>query len=278
MKIKPAAAFFLLVLGSLDFVPCTKADELVQVAPHQGGTLDYTNSDSTPPLLGFLARPNAPGRHPAVVLLHWCSGFTDHDTRAAEMLKSWGYVALALDSLGDANMCERSFGYVAERVDAYAALHYLTAQDFVDPKRIAVMGYSMGGTAVLNAVEQGLFEKMQTVHFRAAVAYYPVCADSSGVMTVPTLILVGDQDDWNPAKACQDMAAHWSDIGITRPQEGGVPVTLVVYPAATHAFDATFPAHTYLGHFIKHDVEAAQDAQVRVQEFLQDTLSEAVNR
>ena len=225
MKVKPFVACLLLFLGSFGRVPPTQADELVQVAPHRGAS-SPTNSGSAPPLLGFLARPNGAGPHPAVVLLHWCSGFTDHDTQAAAMLKSWGYVALALDSLGDANMCERSGGDVAELLDAYVALHYLSTQDFVEPDSVAVMGYSMGGGAALNAIEKGTFEQMQATHFRAAVAYYPICAGNSGDMTAPTLILIGDKDDWTPASACRDMVAHRSDIGITRPQQSDAPVNL----------------------------------------------------
>jgi len=71
-------------------------------------------SEATPPLPGFLTRPNGPGRFPAVMLLHWCSDFSEHDTEAAATRKSWGYAALAIDSLGDANMCTLSGSSVAE--------------------------------------------------------------------------------------------------------------------------------------------------------------------
>jgi Dienelactone hydrolase family len=77
------------------------ADQLAQIAPHRAaGTLEVPAD--TPPLFGYLARPDLPGRLPAVVVLHWCSGFGTHDVQAAAMLQSWGYVALAPDSLGHA--------------------------------------------------------------------------------------------------------------------------------------------------------------------------------
>lgn len=136
---------FALLLGC-SFV--ARADELVQVAPHRAAVWP-AKTDNAPPLLGFLARPYGPGRVPAVVLLHWCTGYSDHDTQAAAMLKSWGCVALAVDSLGDANMCTASGGSTAEMSDAYAALRYLAAQDFVAADRIAVMGYSIGASESL---------------------------------------------------------------------------------------------------------------------------------
>ncbi len=263
-----------LLVTSIAGVSPAGADELVQVAAHRGTTGTATR-EAVPPLLGFLARPAEAGRHPAVVLLHWCTGFSDHDTQAADLLRSWGYVALALDSLGDANMCEGGGGSVAEVIDAYAALRYLAIQDFVAPERIAVMGYSMGGSAVLSAVERGALEQAQPIQFRSAVAYYPTCAGNSGVMSVPTLVLIGDRDDWTPAKACQDMVAHRSDIGISRPADSGAPVDLVVYPNVTHAFDANFPPHRYLGHLIEHDEAATQDALTRVRAFLRQTLGDS---
>ena len=40
-------------------------------------------------------------------------------------------------------------------------------------------------------------------HFRAAIAYYPWCKDRAGLTTVPTLILVGDRDDWTHASGAR---------------------------------------------------------------------------
>jgi dienelactone hydrolase len=163
--------------------------DTVQVAAQRMG---LNGSHSSEPLLGFLARPNMPGRHPAVVVLHGCSGFRPDYPVIADVLKSYGYVALALDSLGELSACNGSSGDVAESFDAYTALDWLARQDFVDPDRVALLGFSMGGNAALNNVETGpgAIEKTQSRHFRAAIAYYPSCRYREGVMTVPTLILI----------------------------------------------------------------------------------------
>jgi dienelactone hydrolase len=253
--------------------PCALADELVQIAPHRAAG-SVAPAVGTPPLFGYLARPQQRGRSPAVVVLHGCNGFSIHEIGTAATLKGWGYVTLALDSLGDAVTCGDSAGAAAETSDAYAALQWLAAQDFVDADGVAVIGYSMGGSAVLNSVEQGPVESAQPRHFRAAIAYYPYCGVSNGVMTIPTLILVGERDDWTPAATCRKMAAHESDIGIRR-HGGGVPVQLVVYPGVTHAFDWRVEATTYLGHAVVYDADAARDAEARVRAFLHDVLSNA---
>jgi dienelactone hydrolase len=269
MNLTPAlVAFSLLAAGWVDAVGAW-ADELVQVSPHRAST-SSVSSDSTPPLLGFLARPNGPGRFPAVVLLHGCPGFGAHDIAVAATLKTWGYVALALDSLGHANMCGGGEGHgaAAEMLDAYASLRYLTTLSFVASARVAIMGWSMGGTAALAAVEKGAIAPVEQANICAIVAYYPDCGSSIGVLTAPALILVGERDDWTRAEPCRKLAAHEPDIGTSRDSSVGTPIDLVIYPDATHGFDYHIATFQYLGHLIRYDETASRDAEAKVQIFL----------
>ncbi len=239
--------------------------DTVEVAPHRMGLRPFPEPINHP-LLGYLAKPEAPGRHPAVVVLHGCGGFGTLYPVMADVLKSYGYVALAIDSLDGFNSCTDIDGATAEAFDAYAALNWLARQDFIDLDRVAVLGYSMGGIATLDDVEAGVgaLEKAEKRHFRAAVAYYPCTRNRVGVMTVPTLILVGDKDDWTPASYCRNM--------MMRRNGKGAPVTLIVYPGATHAFNAPGPPRQYMGHHFVHDPQATADAWKRVRNFLQTTL------
>ncbi|MGH7114025.1 MAG: dienelactone hydrolase family protein [Stellaceae bacterium] len=242
--------------------------DTVEVAAHRMGLTPFPEPINHS-LLGYLAKPDAPGRHPAVVVLHGCGGFGTYEPVAAEVLKSYGYVALALDSLDGINSCTNRDGATAEAFDAYAALSWLARQDFVDPGRVAVLGFSMGGIAALDDVEAGVgaIEKAEKRHFRAAIAYYPCTRYRAGVMTVPTLILVGEKDDWSPASYCREMMA--------RRAGKGAPVSLIVYPGATHAFNIPAPAREYLGHHLAYDPQATADAWRQVRDFLQATLCEA---
>jgi dienelactone hydrolase len=216
--------------------------------------------------MGYLARPDEPGRHPAVIELHGCSGFGTMDVVVADVLKSFGYVALALDSLGDANVCDRNpgDGALAEAFDAYAALDWLAEQSYVDPSRVALLGFSMGGGATLDGVEPGLIEDKKSRRFRAAIAYYPWCKDRAYLTTVATLILVGDRDDWTHASWCREMMA--------RRDGQGSPVELTVYPDATHAFNFPAAPREYLGHHLEYDPKATADAWKRVRSFLRERL------
>lgn len=235
----------------------SRADALVVVATHI--------ANSKEPLLGYLARPDGTGRLPAVVVLHGCDGFHWNMAVWASRLKDWGYVALAIDSLAPRhidNGCEG--GANDEPIDAFAALRYLQARHYVDPMRVAVLGFSRGGGAALMDVDTTGLAKLFPTRFRAAVAYYPDCRGVSGVMTAPTLILGAAEDDWLPVQACRDMMARRNDKGPL--------VTLVVYPHATHAFNIDAPPRVYLGHHLQYDPDAAKSAESRVRTFLHDTL------
>ena len=261
MTFTPTLAALVLSLVAIGSGSGAHADELVQVASHRASA-SPASSDDTPPLLGFLTRPHGAGRFPAVILLHGCPGFSEHDTVVAATLKTWGYVGLALDSLGPANMCGggEGFGAAAEMLDAYAGLRYLTTLSFVASARVAIIGRSMGGTAALAAVDKGEAGRAEQGRFRAIVAYYPDCGSSAGVLTASALILVGERDDWAPAAACRKLAAHENDIGIRRDASTDTPIDLIVYPNVTHGFDYRLPPTRYLGHFIQYDEAADRDA------------------
>ena len=247
-------------------------------AASAGTLIEFANLSERGPatLIGYLARPDqglsallGPGAHgpeqyPAVVVLHGCSGLSSHTAEIADRLGSWGYVALAVDSLGArafANRC--TIVSLDQAFDAYAALRYLTQQDFVDPTRIAVLGQSMGGYSTLYAIDRDMVAHYFGERFRAAVAYYPAC----GVVPLPTftapvLILIGEADDWTPADRCREMITHAGP--------DSAPITLHVYPEAHHAFDvaALNPGRRALGHSVEYNEVAAKDAEEKTRAFL----------
>jgi dienelactone hydrolase len=190
------------------------------------------------PLRGLLFRPKGEGPFPAVVLLHGCRGIQPYQRDWAGKLAEWGYVALLVDSFGPRNVqeiCREGYqgeGFseaAADRVfDAYGALAYAAGLTFVDPSRVAAMGWS--GLRFLGTITTAGVHVFFDHKFKAAVSLYPDCHEpSSGEFYAPLLVLTGELDDWTPARGCEKLAA------VTRAQGG--TLELVVYPRTHHSFD-----------------------------------------
>lgn len=186
------------------------------------------------PLWGHLQKPAGAGPFPAVVLLHGCSGIYPSDARWASQLTDWGYVTLMLDSFGPRSVfdvCREPMSVVSpdtRALDAHGALAFLRGLPYVDSARVAVVGWSHGGTAALAAVNGNGVAGRLSDGFRLAVAFYPYCLRGWDLHR-PTLILLGAADAWAPLRPCQDLQAHR--------QAGGPALELVVYPGAFHGFD-----------------------------------------
>ncbi len=93
-------------------------------------------------------------------------------------------------------------------------------------------------------------------------------------MTVPTLILIGEDDDWTPADACRKLVEGRDDWGISRQKGAGAPIRLVVYPGAYHAFDvpALQTPIQYFGHHLEYNQPARDQSIDALHEFLEATI------
>jgi dienelactone hydrolase len=151
------------------------------------------------------------------------------------------------------------------RPDAYGALVFLAGQNFVDPQRVAVVGFSAGARVTLSVAEANAFELFAppgNLRFRAAAAFYPPCEQAVERPDIPTLIFIGALDDWTPAKDCSRRIANWS--------KDGPPIELVIYPGTYHGFYYNYlqPGRTMFEHWLEYNADAADDSDRRLHQFL----------
>jgi dienelactone hydrolase len=222
--------FLIAVLGVWPAV----AQQNVRVPVEQGGR--------TVQLTAQLYKPATSGAVPAVAILHGCGGPGQNTARMAGLLASWGYVALVVDSFSARDLkdvCGRNWPKQADAEarahDIDAALAWLGKQSFVDPVRLAFMGYSYGGgVAMLRALSPRVDDQTAPVA-RAAILVYPDCAlaDALGpklAVRQPTLFAMGALDDWTPVSQCQAV--------IGRVVQGRDLIETRIYEGAHHSFDA----------------------------------------
>jgi dienelactone hydrolase len=266
-------AAFAAVLLIADALACATAR-----SQSSATVVEFENPLASPqPLQGYLRRANGERPSAAIVLLHGCSGdWRRLDERWGKQISAWGYVTLTVDSFGPRGIKSACGGGMPVDLafDAYRALNFLVQQPFVDSRRVAALGFSLGGWLALTSVERGIVEHISPNKFRAAIAFYPPCLGFKDNMTVPTLILIGDRDDWALAAECRNMVDGRDDWGISRRKGEGVPVRLVVYPDAFHGFDISSlrTPIEYLGHHLEFNQAAADRSIEAVREFLDATI------
>jgi dienelactone hydrolase len=227
-------------------------------------------------LTADLYLPRGTGPFPALVLLHGCGGIQPNIPAYAHWLASEGYAALVLDSFGGrglTRLCGDTSPLTGHmrHADVYAAATYLATLPSIDTDRIAAIGWSHGGWAVLWAASYA--SSFPDMRLRAFVAFYPPCRDTWPYRgSSPLLLLTGEKDDWTPAEPCRFLAQY--------AQEEGRDVTAIVYPGAHHGFDYAHLVRPTLvpdarggqGATIAYDARAHADSARQVREFLRRTL------
>jgi dienelactone hydrolase len=231
-----------------------------------------------------------PGRRPVVIALHGCSGLQTLrgavDDRYIEYAARWnaaGWHVLLPDSFsarGKSSICRapsaaRSVTVSMRRRDVNAALQWLQSRPDVDPRRVALVGWSNGGSTVLRTIHRPEWPLAPV----AAVALYPSCAgplrDERYAATIPLLLLVGALDDWTPPQPCEDLARRQGG------RTAAVAIQFVSYADSYHGFDSAAPVRTLKdipsgvdGRTVRvgGNSAARADALMRIDQFLRQHL------
>lgn len=118
-------------------------------------------------LKGYFAWDDAlTGRRPGVIVVHEWWGLNDYAKKRAKMLAELGYVAFAADMYGDgkvtkhAKQAKQWKSQIASNIASWQkrallGLDILRKHEFVDPTRMAAVGYCFGGATVMQLAYSG---------------------------------------------------------------------------------------------------------------------------
>lgn len=206
-----------------------------------------------------IATPEGDGPFPTALLYSGCDGPGDNLERWAAMLRGLGWASVIVDSHTprgylDLEMwrlvCAGQLMMGSERAaDVLVSIADARAMPFVDPERLALIGASHGGWAIM---ELFAFEKDWELPFGltglpeganeaplagviGAVLLYPYCGTANRARRIgwrlpaPSLFLLAGEDMIAPAEDCLEI--------VDLLEREGAPVEAHVFPGVTHAFD-----------------------------------------
>jgi dienelactone hydrolase len=191
-------------------------------------------------IAGVLRVAQSPVRAPLVILIHSSGGFEVNTDVWDRQFESLGISTFALDSFSgrgiESTVTDQSqLGRLNMILDLYRSLPILAAHPWVDPNRIAVMGFSRGGQAALYATLKRFQRMWNTsgIDPAAYIALYPQCnttfMNDTDVTDHPIRIFHGLSDDYVNIAPCR---AYFERL-----KQAGKDAQMTEYPDTWHAFD-----------------------------------------
>jgi dienelactone hydrolase len=198
-------------------------------------------------IVGHLFLPKGDGKVPAVILVHGSGGIYSAMTDYwPKQFNAAGIAVLSLDTFGPRGVKSTAedqtlVPFAADINDAFSALKLLATHPRIDAKRIAVMGFSRGGTTAWRTAVERVNGWMKLPNGLRFAAHIPVYAGGcngllrfspkAGVFgKAPMLWIHGEADNYTPIGPCREYAA---ELG-----KHGTPVEFVAIKGAHHKFDS----------------------------------------
>jgi dienelactone hydrolase len=181
----------------------------------------------------------AGGRLPAVILQHGSAGSNARDEFWAKTFNEMGIASFLVDSFSGRGLTRISLnravlGPFDPILDAYRGFDVLAKHPRIDPSRIAIMGFSLGGVSALYSSLKR-FQQMWNPRavFAAHIPFYAGCATmfigETDVSAAPIRQFHGAADDYTPVAPCR---AYFERL-----RAAGRDALLTEYPGVHHGFD-----------------------------------------
>ena len=233
-------------------------------------TIEYTSGNTK--MRGHLAYDEARGdKLPGILVCHEWWGVNDYIRGRAEQLAELGYVALAIDMFGEGKSTSspeeagKLMTALMSNPDAMArvnaALTELQTHPRVDGRRVAAVGYCMGGAMCLNMARAGLPLKA-VVSFHGSLAAQVLAKPNS----VQAKILV--------CHGADDPMVTWDQVEAFKKEmtAAAVDFQIHIYGGVQHAFTNPNADHTGVKG-LKYDPRADRRSWQAMQLFFAEVFS-----
>ena len=198
------------------------------------------DGQETQSVYGILRMPlnfNNQNQYAVVIAVAGSNGWSAHHYEYLEMYREAGIATFELCSFKSRDV-ESTVGTQVDVttammiLDSYRAYQQLEAHPNIKSHKIGITGWSLGGGVALFSAWQPLKNAInKNVQFAAHLPIYPPCIVTPEILDFgrePIHILIGELDNWTPAKACLDLVNTLNQKNIE----------ITIYPNAHHSFDS----------------------------------------
>ena len=165
-------------------------------------------------------------KYPLIIGVAGSLGWRKHHHEYMQMYQKSGFDTFELNSFKSRNIKstvgkQNQVTVAAMVFDAYKALEKLSQHPSIDKDKISITGWSLGGGVTLFSAWKPIIKALgQSVNFASHLAFYPPCFFDFEEMSFsdsPIHILIGELDDWTPAKPCDEFVKKLakSNVNIT---------------------------------------------------------------
>ena len=234
----------------------------------------FTYADGDTACEGFIAVPDGPGPHPAVLIAHNWAGQSEADNGIARRLAGQGYAGIAIDVYGKGQrgdvggdnshlmqpmMADRA----ALRQRLLAAVDAAAAHPAIDAARIAVIGYCFGGLCALDVARSADPRIKAVASFHGL--YTPPGLGEQAPIIARILVLHGWDDPMTPPGAMTGLAQELT--------AAGADWQVHAYGHTLHSF--TNPAADRPGDGLAYSAKADRRSWQALSNFLAETFATA---
>lgn len=255
----------IIMLAPLLISGCLSTIKVSGLPSSSGGTRDIILEAS---------RADKNSKAPTVLLAHGSGGVTHNNRDLSLILNRWGYNSVIIDHYTLRGIARHTGRQVAGARGEDRAIDIIEAARWVEKQewhfgKIAVVGFSQGGGAVLTLIDDqrmrslGAVSDAKPIPISASIAYYPSCAFNPVPRnpSMPTQVHLAEEDDLARPVWCNFAYTH-ENYAVHR------------YAGATHSFDENIPPGAVLAFTHRVDRKSTNLSREKVKEFLDKNLKQ----